>query len=183
MKKELLQQVLDALENSSDLVFKDLSKSYLRELAVNTLREAIAQPEQPAAPVAPIPALPTPWHHRILKVHPKSEPEFWPDELRIKYMADEISELRAAVTLQFTPPVVQAEPVLYQERSDLRGPYSSVQGWTDWRECSKAQHDMINSDRAFYAKAEARALGVLASAHHSKDADSPDAGQAEGGAA
>lgn len=39
--------------------------------------------------------MPAPWHHRILKAHPKSEPEFWPDELRLKYMADELEEYRA----------------------------------------------------------------------------------------
>ena len=36
------------------------------------------------------------WSDRIQRVHPKSEPEFWPDALRVKYMADEISDLRAA---------------------------------------------------------------------------------------
>ena len=37
------------------------------------------------------------WSDRIQRVHPKSEPEFWPDALRVKYMADEISDLRAAI--------------------------------------------------------------------------------------
>ncbi len=36
------------------------------------------------------------WSDRIQRVHPKSEPEFWPDALRVKYMADEISDSRAA---------------------------------------------------------------------------------------
>ncbi len=36
------------------------------------------------------------WSDRIQRAHPKSEPEFWPDALRVKYMADEISDLRAA---------------------------------------------------------------------------------------
>ena len=38
------------------------------------------------------------WSDRIQRAHPKSEPEFWPDALRVKYMADEISDLRAART-------------------------------------------------------------------------------------
>ena len=37
------------------------------------------------------------WSDRIQRAHPKSEPEFWPDALRVKYMADEISDLRAAI--------------------------------------------------------------------------------------
>ena len=36
------------------------------------------------------------WSDRVQRAHPKSEPEFWPDALRVKYMADEISDLRAA---------------------------------------------------------------------------------------
>lgn len=36
------------------------------------------------------------WSDRIQRAHPRSEPEFWPDALRVKYMADEISDLRAA---------------------------------------------------------------------------------------
>ena len=37
------------------------------------------------------------WSDRVQRAHPKSEPEFWPDALRVKYMADEISDLRAAI--------------------------------------------------------------------------------------
>lgn len=37
------------------------------------------------------------WSDRIQRAHPKSEPEFWPDALRVKYMADEISDFRAAI--------------------------------------------------------------------------------------
>ena len=37
------------------------------------------------------------WSDRVQRAHPKSEPEFWPDALRVKYMADEISDLRAAL--------------------------------------------------------------------------------------
>ena len=36
------------------------------------------------------------WSDRVQRAHPKSEPEFWPDALRVKYMADEIRDLRAA---------------------------------------------------------------------------------------
>lgn len=49
MNKKLLQQTLDALENSSDLVFKYVEKSYLRGLAITAIKAAIAQPVQPAA--------------------------------------------------------------------------------------------------------------------------------------
>lgn len=35
------------------------------------------------------------WADRVQRAHPKSEPEFWPDELRMKYMAEEIRDLRA----------------------------------------------------------------------------------------
>ncbi len=50
------------------------------------------------------------------------------------------------------------EPVMYQERTNLSGPYSSIQGWTDWRECDKAQYDMIVENPNFYATAQVRAL-------------------------
>ena len=36
------------------------------------------------------------WSDRVQRAHPKSEPEFWPDELRLKYMAEEIADLRTA---------------------------------------------------------------------------------------
>lgn len=52
------------------------------------------------------------------------------------------------------------EPVMYQERSDLSGPYSSFQGWTDWHECNKSQYDIIRSNSAFYATAQVRVLVV-----------------------
>jgi hypothetical protein len=62
----------------------------------------------PAAQPAPVQKLldpPAPWHHRILKAHPFSEPEYWPDSLRLKYVTEELQEYRAA----FTPPAAQQD--------------------------------------------------------------------------
>ena len=39
---------------------------------------------------------PTFWQVRIVKAHPKSEPEHWPDDLKLKYMAQELAEYRDA---------------------------------------------------------------------------------------
>ena len=44
MTKELLQQALDALENSSSFIFVDVIKAHLRDDAIAALKSAIAQP-------------------------------------------------------------------------------------------------------------------------------------------
>ena len=62
----------------------------------------------PAAPLGQWQDKPAPWHHRILKAHPESQPEFWPDHLRLKYVTEELEEYRAAFA---TPPAAQPSPV------------------------------------------------------------------------
>lgn len=37
------------------------------------------------------------WHDRIKDAHPNSEPEYWPMSLKLTYMEDEITDLRALV--------------------------------------------------------------------------------------
>jgi hypothetical protein len=73
------------------------------EIVITAIKQALAAPVQ--QPVADRPA---PWHHRILKVHPETEPEFWPDHLRLKYMTEELEQYRAAFA---TPPAAQPAPV------------------------------------------------------------------------
>lgn len=48
MRKEVMQMALEALENSSDVIFQNVTKSALRGIAITALREAlaVAQPEQ-----------------------------------------------------------------------------------------------------------------------------------------
>lgn len=49
MSREVMQQALEALENSSDVIFQNVTKSALRGIAIAALREALAAPP-PAQP-------------------------------------------------------------------------------------------------------------------------------------
>lgn len=92
MNKELLQKDLEALP---------LAEFPLRQEPMiyrSDMLTAIAQPVPPSDK-------PVPWHHRVLNSHPKSEPKFWSDELRLKYMLLELEEYRSNWA-QPVPPAV-----------------------------------------------------------------------------
>jgi hypothetical protein len=88
--------------------------------------EAIEQAlaAQPA-PLVQLQDKPASWHHRILKTHPESEPAFWPDDLRLKYMAEELEEYRAAAAQPAVPDAIH--------HTDLSEHPQYVEGWNDCR--------------------------------------------------
>jgi hypothetical protein len=48
---------------------------------------------------------PVPWHHRILKDQPDSDPKYWTDSLRLKYVTEELEEYRLAFPNPLAEPV------------------------------------------------------------------------------
>ena len=72
------------------------------------------------------------WSDRVQRAHPKSEPEFWPDALRVKYMADEISDLRAALAQadSVTAPAGGAEEVDKALNDYAQAFMARAMGWT-----------------------------------------------------
>jgi hypothetical protein len=59
---------------------------------------------------------PVPWHHRILKDCPQSDPQYWPDSLRLKYVTEELEEYRLAFPNPLAEPV---QPVAWMSSSAL----------------------------------------------------------------
>lgn len=97
-----------------------------------------------------------PWDQRVQALHPKSDPVFWPDELRVKYMAIEISELRAAIAAaqavtvpasSQTPPITDWPPVLQQT-------LAFVERVTHWQEGRPNKNDALIALRAAIAQPE-----------------------------
>jgi hypothetical protein len=67
-------------------------------------KELAALKAQPA-PVQPV----AQWRNAALSAHPNSDPEYWPDSLKVRFMEQEIAQLRA------TPPNV-ATPLAAQRQ-------------------------------------------------------------------
>ena len=67
---------------------------------LRALRKGLAAPAQPVKPVMPVP-----WHHRILKDQPDSDPQYWSDSLRLVYVMRELEEYRLAFPNPLAAPV------------------------------------------------------------------------------
>jgi hypothetical protein len=93
IEKEKLEQILEALNN---LLYWDNGKPEYDEAreAITVAKQALAQP----APVQPV----TQWRNAAIAAYPNSDPDQWPDSFKVRFMEQEIAQLRA------TPP---AEPV------------------------------------------------------------------------
>jgi hypothetical protein len=52
---------------------------------------------------------PVPWHHRILKDQPESDPQYWSDSLRLVYVMKELEEYRLAFPNPLAEPVQPVE--------------------------------------------------------------------------
>jgi hypothetical protein len=89
---------------------------------VRHIRASAAQ--QAAQPVRPSPRM---WHDRIKDAHPKSEPEYWPNPLKVEYMEQEILDLRALVAQQagaVLKQAPQADPFTYIIQHLNSNPYN-----------------------------------------------------------
>jgi hypothetical protein len=109
--KEAMKLALEALELLTDTEQTFGALDY-GDNAITALKERLAQPEQ--EPVQELKDKPAPWHHRILKAHPFSEPSEWPDSLRLKYVMEELDQYRSAFTLSPAQPAQpEQEPVAW----------------------------------------------------------------------
>ena len=77
-----------------------------------------------ATPSLPVPAILT-WEDRFTQAHPRSEPEYWADAMKVMYMAKEIADLRAALSVAAVPGKGQA--VRHEMR--MRAPNGNYGVW------------------------------------------------------
>jgi hypothetical protein len=98
IEREALQTVLEALESCDQVYGSEGSYQYFSQVmvdkAITVAKQALAQP----APVQPV----TQWRNAAIAAYPNSDPDQWPDSFKVRFMEQEIAQLRA------TPP---AEPV------------------------------------------------------------------------
>ena len=109
IEREALQTVLGVLE------CKDGWGSSIRsqkEKAIATCQQALAQP----APVQPV----TQWRNAAIAAYPNSDPDQWPDSFKVRFMEQEIAQLRA------TPP---AAPVPLTDLGTLQAIVDEYYAW------------------------------------------------------
>jgi len=95
----------------------------------------------------PVANRPLPWQDQLLKAHPKSDPEFWPDTLQTKYMAKEIAEYRALA--QPVQPVQKPNCPITGWKVEVRGSnqrlfVSVIYGDTVFVDLPEAQPEQTN---------------------------------------
>ena len=135
MTKELLQQALEALKNSCDFIFKDVTKSHLRHQAIAGLEAAISQPTpaeyalgycegfedacKPAQPTSPEQEEPVEYQYQGSDGVWK---QFMNDAHRINTVIDGRSKVRAMYTTPQKAAIAQPAPhsfaKLYTENAD-----------------------------------------------------------------
>ena len=108
IERARLVQILEAL--NSPAYGKELRE--LQDKAIATCQQALAQP----APVQPV----TQWRNAAIAAYPNSDPDQWPDSFKVRFMEQEIAQLRA------TPP---AAPVPLTDLGTLQAIVDEYYAW------------------------------------------------------
>jgi hypothetical protein len=106
-KDEALRMALEALESERPYLGPMPSKTVK---AITAVRQALAAPVQPMK-----------WGDAAQAAHPKSDPQYWPDSLKVRFMEQEIAQLRATPPAQRQP--LTDEPFGYVSQHTTPGPF------------------------------------------------------------
>ena len=111
--KQMTQEMRDATD-AEGWTWEDLLAA-AQAITEAEYEEVAASPAQPVQPSTRM------WHDRIKDEHPTSEPEYWPNALKVEYMEREILDLRALVTQAKPEQAAQQErqPLTSAEIADL----------------------------------------------------------------
>ena len=113
------------------------------------------------------------WQDSIKGAHPKSEPEFWPDELKLYYMEVEVNALRAKIASGQEP--VKVEQIADLVRTHLTSIYACTRVWEAWQVGTMTEDDFVPASEIGTADEIAAAIVAILStrpapAQHSTDA-------------